>query len=310
MTFPDELWQRLARIDELRNLDPESASLERLGGMTNRNFHLKTPDGEYAVRIAGDGTDEYIDRSIEAHNARAAARAEVNAEVVYFDVDSGLMVTRFIDDGETMSPEKFCTVPGAPERAGRVLRRMHESGETFRFRFELFSMIDDYLQVLEKEKATLPDGYHDAMDESEQVREVLNFRPVALRPCHCDPLTENFIDTGDRMWLLDWEYSGMNDPLWDLGDLSVEAGFDSRHDEEMLQAYMGGMVTDAVLGRMVLYKAMCDLLWTLWGLIQHAHDNPAEDFWAYAIERFERCRQLLGSADFNMHLKAVREDRS
>jgi thiamine kinase-like enzyme len=108
------------------------------------------------------------------------------------------------------------------------------------------------------------------------------------------------------MWIVDWEYSGMNDPLWDLGDLSVEAEFEPHHDREMMEAYCGGPVPDAVYGRMVIYKAMCDLLWTLWGLIQHANDNPAEDFWAYATNRFERCKRLMAEPDFARHVAAVR----
>jgi thiamine kinase-like enzyme len=105
---------------------------------------------------------------------------------------------------------------------------------------------------------------------------------------------------------VDWEYSGMNDPLWDLGDLSVEAGFDVAQEEEMIQAYFGGEPSLAERGRIVIYKAMCDLLWTLWGLIQFANDNPAEDFWVYATTRFERCKALMADPAFEGHLQAVR----
>ena len=108
------------------------------------------------------------------------------------------------------------------------------------------------------------------------------------------------------MWIVDWEYSGMNDPMWDLGDLSVEAAFGEKQDEAMLCAYFGGQPSDFDRGRMVIYKAMCDLLWTLWGLIQLANDNPADDFAAYAANRFRRCRALMASPDFAGHLKAVR----
>jgi thiamine kinase-like enzyme len=182
---------------------------------------------------------------------------------------------------------------------------MHRSGQTFEFRFELFAMIDDYLKVLAKLGATLPEGYHAVVGEAEKVRVALDSHPVALAPCHCDPLTENFLDDGDRMWVVDWEYSGMNDPIWDLGDMSVEAGLDEALDLEMMEAYCEGRVPRALHGRMVIYKAMCDLLWTLWGLIQHANQNPVDDFWAYAVKRFERCKVLMGAADFGRHLDAI-----
>jgi thiamine kinase-like enzyme len=138
------------------------------------------------------------------------------------------------------------------------------------------------------------------------VRAALQQNPAKLAPCHCDPLCENFLDNGERMWIVDWEYSGMNDPLWDLGDLSVEAGFSPAQDGEMMRAYCGRDPLPAEHGRMVIYKAMCDLLWTLWGLIQHSDGNPAEDFWTYAIDRFERCQKLMNSPEFSGHVEAVR----
>ncbi|MGI9372868.1 MAG: phosphotransferase family protein, partial [Hyphomicrobiales bacterium] len=178
-------------------------------------------------------------------------------------------------------------------------------GETFEFRFELFAMIDEYLGVLAGKTVDFPEGYHDVLKEAEAVRTALNANPAALAPCHCDPLSENFLDTGERMWIVDWEYSGMNDPLWDLGDISVEAGFNAAQDDEMMNAYYLGGPGDAEMGRMIIYKAMCDLLWTLWGLIQHANDNPAEDFWAYSTGRFARCKALMNDDSFADHLKAV-----
>jgi thiamine kinase-like enzyme len=117
---------------------------------------------------------------------------------------------------------------------------------------------------------------------------------------------ENFIDTGERMYIIDWEYAGNNDPMWDLGDLSVEAGFTPEQDRALLSAYFDGEVPAAMAGRMVIYKAMCDLLWTLWGVIQHVNENPAEDFQAYALERFERCKALMGNPAFGKHLQAVK----
>jgi thiamine kinase-like enzyme len=166
-------------------------------------------------------------------------------------------------------------------------------------------MIDEYLAILGRKEAPLPEGYHDVKREAEAVRRALGMRPLPLRPCHCDPLAENFLDTGERVYVIDWEYSGNNDPMWDLGDLSVEAAFSQEQDETLLMAYFNGSPPAADRGRMVLYKAMCDLLWTLWGIIQHANRNPADDFWAYAVNRFERCKTLMSQKSFGRHLQAV-----
>jgi thiamine kinase-like enzyme len=294
----DEARATLAAIPVLAGY---SGALERLGGLTNLVFKA----GDFCLRIPGRGTEEYINRANEAVAAREAAKAGVSPEVLHFDGTTGVMVTRFIAGAETMSPEKFKTRLGSPARAGAAFRKLHASGAVFPFRFELFAMIDDYLRVLSTKDVALPAGYHDVVREAQTVRLALAARPLPLVACHCDPLCENFLDTGQRMWIVDWEYSGMNDPLWDLGDLSVEGGFDAAQDEEMMRAYFGAEPTEAARGRMIIYKAMCDLLWTLWGLIQHANGNPVDDFRAYADGRFARCKALMETPEFSRHMAAV-----
>jgi thiamine kinase-like enzyme len=273
----------------------------RLGGLTNRVYQLSSA----VLRVPGKGTEEYINRANEAASARIASEAHVSPEVLYADADTGLMVTRLVRDAVTMTPAHFSSRMGAPSRAGQVFRKLHTSRGVFPFRFELFAMIDDYLKILSTKNVDLPDGYHDVVKEAQSIRKVLAKKPVPLVPCHCDPLCENFLDTGERMWIVDWEYCGMNDPMWDLGDLSVEGSFNDAQDAEMLVSYFGAAPTPADHGRMVIYKAMCDLLWTLWGLIQHANKNPADDFAAYALNRFNRCKTLMGTAAFERHVKAV-----
>jgi len=273
----------------------------RLGGLTNLVFRV----GDHCMRLPGKGTEDYIDRANEAVAARAAAAALVGPEVVHADPATGLMVTRFIAGAATMSPAAFKARAGSPARAGAAFARLHGSGAVFPFRFELFAMIDDYLGLLAGKDVALPEGYHDVVAEAGTVRAALAARLLPLAPCHCDPLCENFLDTGARMWIVDWEYSGMNDPMWDLGDLSVEAGFDAAEEEEMLTAYFSGQARPVDRGRMVIYKAMCDLLWTLWGLIQLANNNQADDFRAYADGRFARCKALMATPEFARHVQVV-----
>jgi thiamine kinase-like enzyme len=298
----DDVRRVMAGIPVLANC---SGPIERLGGLTNRVFRI----GEMCLRIPGEGTEEYINRANEEVAAREAAKAGVSPEVLFSEPATGLMVTRFIEGAKTMSPANFRGIAGATARAGRAFRKLHDSGAVFPFRFDLFAMIDEYLGVLEGKDVALPGGYHDVVAEAGAVRAALAAHPAALAPCHCDPLCENFLDTGARMWIVDWEYSGMNDPMWDLGDLSVEGEFSPDQDAELLSAYFGRAPTAAEQGRVVIYKAMCDLLWTLWGLIQLANGNPAEDFRAYADGRFTRCKALMAEPDFEAHVRAVRGGR-
>ena len=126
---------------------PDGVAVERLGGLTNRVWRVEVPDGPVVLRLPGAGTEDYIDREVEAVNAQAAARAGVSPEVLHVDPAAGVMVSRHVA-GRTMTPEAFRCVPGAPARAGEAFRRLHRSGERFAFRFELFAMIEDYLGVL------------------------------------------------------------------------------------------------------------------------------------------------------------------
>lgn len=296
----------MRRIPIYDGADLAAARIERLGGLTNLVFRVGANGRVTCLRLAGKGTEEYINRDNEAQAAREAARAGVSPEVLYVDPPSGIMVTRFISGAATMTPDLFKSRAGSPARAGRAFRDLHRSNARFVFRFELFAMIDEYLGVLSGKTVDLPDGYHDVLAEAQTVRAALGAHELPLAACHCDPLCENFLDTGERMWIVDWEYSGMNDPMWDLGDLSVEAGFDAAQDEEMIQSYFGAAPRPDERGRIVIYKAMCDLLWTLWGLIQHADGNPAEDFWAYATSRFDRCKALMATPEFPGHVEAVK----
>ncbi len=300
-------------VPEFSSIGLEDYTTTRLGGLTNLVFRLEpqtdrartTFGSNIIVRIPGKGTEEYIDRKVEAFNAQQAALAGVSAAIIYFNPDSGVMISRCIDDISTMTSGLFRSRKGSPARAGRAFRKLHNSGFEFKFRFELFAMVDEYLAILATKNIDMPEGYHDIVKAADPIKAALKANPGRLSPCHCDPLCENFLDDGNKMWIVDWEYSGQNDPLWDIGDLSVEGGFDTTQDMEMLRAYCEGEPDKETIARMIVYKAMCDLLWTLWGLIQHANNNPAEDFWAYSMERFARCSKLMNQPQFARHVKII-----
>jgi thiamine kinase-like enzyme len=292
----DRLAAAIARVPMLAGVGEP----QRLAGLTNVNYRI----GDYVVRLPGEGTSEYINRANEEVAARSAAAAGVNAAVEHFDASDGLMVTRFVDGAVTMSPDGFADL-GAVARAGRAFKTLHTAAAPFATEFRLFKMVDDYRTLLASKGAQLPEGYDDVLQRAEVARTALEASPAPLAPCHCDPLCENFLDTDERMFIIDYEYAGNNDPMWDLGDLSVEGGFNDEQDRTLLQAYFDGDPPPQQAGRMVAYKAMCDLLWTLWGVIQHANGNPADDFWTYALKRFERCRATMAAPGFDLAIAAI-----
>ena len=300
----EEVFATLAGITGFEDLKPENVKIERLGGLTNRNYRLDCDHGRYVLRIAGEGTGDYIDRNAELHNASIASRAGVNAEIVHFDVQSGSMICRYIENAVTMDIHGFRD-HGALVRAARGFRQLHDCGENFQGQFELFEQIDQYLGVIKDLGASVPEGYAEVQKDAEHVRNALCRYELPNVPSHCDPMVENCIDDGEKMFIIDFEYAGNNDPMWDLGDLSVEGDFDEQQDAAFMQAYFGHEPGTFDMGRMVMYKAMCDLLWTLWGVVQHANENPVDDFWAYATGRLDRCRLLMASDTFPAHLEAV-----
>ena len=273
----DDARRGLERLAFYTPAETAGVEIQRLGGLTNRVFMVSGPRGRHVLRIPGNGTEIYINRRVEAVAARAAARAGVSPQVIA-TTDDGLMLTVAIDNAATMTAESFNANPAAVARAGAALAALHRSGEKFDFRFELFSMIDDYLKILKAKNASVPEGYPQALASAESVRRALNAQALPLVACHCDPLSENFLDTGERMWIVDWEYSGMNDPIWDVGDFAVEAQLTPENERVLRDSYFGATPTPGQLGRYVIYKAMCDLLWTLWGLISARRRKSGRGF--------------------------------
>jgi thiamine kinase-like enzyme len=304
----DGVYAALARVPFFANVRrQEVVKIERLdGALTNVSYKVTIGGVSYALRLAGGGTSDFIDRSAEKHNAQVAAAAGLSAEVLYFDARDGMMVTRFVEGVSMNFGEGFGRDAGAPARAAQALKRVHTLGSLFRSRFDVFAAIDDYLGLLRGHRTPLPEGYHEVGWKARAVCLALEASPAPLVPCHNDPWPGNLIDADGRIYLLDWEYSGMNDPVWDLADLSVEAGFDPEQDRAMMEAYRGGTVSQALYSRLEVYKAMSDLHWSVWGFLQHAKGNPAEDFWSYGLERLGCAAARMSSADFTHHLGVVR----
>ena len=301
-----------AKVAEVPAFGPkaEVGQVVRMASLTNESFKVSVDGKDYVLRIAGQGTEEYIDREVEEHAARVAAQIGVGAPLVHCDRKSGIQVTKFIENSSPMDAD-ILGDPQALKLAASAFRMLHTCGASFLDRFDNFEKMDEYLHVLRRHDARLPDGYFEAKAEAEAVRQALTEANIALAPCHNDPLPENLVYTGERVYIVDWEYAGNNDPMWDLADLSVETDFNEQQDAILLDAYCGGAPSQGMAARLVIYKAMAFLLWTLWGLLQEVNKNPAPayhfaSYWEYAMDRFTRCKAIMGREDFGALLEAVR----
>jgi thiamine kinase-like enzyme len=271
-------------------------------GLTNQNFRVEVDSTPYFVRLPGQSTDLLaVDRANELHNTRAAAAAGAGPAVVDHDPSSGALVLAWIE-GRTMSNAAFAEA-GTPARIAQSLRRLH-GATRFRDDFNMFRLTDYYLGVVEARSIRIPDGYRDALPKVALIEAALAARPISSVPCHNDLLAENYLDDGSKLWIVDYEYSGNNDPTFELGNTAQELGFDASRQEELCAAYFGE-ATPALLARMRLQMIMSDVGWTLWAAIQAAISSIDYDFWGWAEERWGRASAAFGRDDFDGLLAKV-----
>ena len=303
----EKAYEVLKEMPFFAGVRQDAVEIEPLGSLTNMTYKVTVAGTAYALRLPGQDTREYIDRAAEEYNSRIAAAAGIGADVLYSNARNGTSVTRFVE-GEAVDAAWLNRDAEALARVTRTLKKVHGLGQKFRFRFDVFGMIERCRHLLDRLEQPLPAGYGGVERGKEAAQRALEASPVHLVPCHNDPWPNNFIDADGRLYLIDWEFSGMNDPFWDLGHLSTEAEFGPVQDRTMMEAYCHGDAPEELYSRLEIYKALGDLLWSLWGLIQHANRNPLDDFLTYAQERFVRCAGRMEDPDFGRHLDVVRMD--
>jgi thiamine kinase-like enzyme len=273
-------------------------------GLTNANFRVEVDGAAYFARIPGPGTDLLaVDRENEAFNTRAAAIAGAGPAVIEVLANPPALILAWLP-GRTMSIPAF-REPAMPARIAGVLRRLH-AGPRFRDDFDMARLTARYLGVVDERRIPIPVGYREALPNVDRIERALAVRPIATVPCHNDLLAENYLDDGDRLWIVDYEYSGNNDPTFELGNTAQELAFDHDRQEALAAAYFGS-VDPRLLARMRLQMIMSDVGWTLWAAIQ-ARISPIDfDFRGWAEERWDRADAKLRGPEFEGWLRATAE---
>lgn len=303
----------LAEVVGSGGVKVDDLPLVPLDGMTNRNYKITVGGVNFVVRIPGEGTEEYVNRNADEQAARTTSEIGVNAPVVFYDAKAGVQITKFIENSRSLRAPGVLDEPDAIRRAARAFHLLHTSGKSFLNRFDEKEVAASYMDILRQKNARLPDGYERVQQAAESIRAALSESSKGLVPCHNDPAPENLVDAGDKVYILDWEFGGNNDAFWDLGDFSVESGFTKEQDIIFLEAYLGHPPAPHEYGRMVLQKSLVFLLWTLWGLLQEANQNPRpayhfKSYWDYAMDRFTRCQEIMNGEDFDELVEAVRQN--
>jgi thiamine kinase-like enzyme len=276
----------------------QAVALEPLGGgITNHNFKVARGGEAYVLRISGKDTDLLgIDRRVEHGASLVAAELGVGPEVVAFIEPEGYLVTRFIE-GRPVPPEEMRR-PELVRRAAETLRRIHD-GPSIPGRFDSFRVVESYCVTATARGVRLPEDYQRAKELADEIESKRGAQP--RRPCHNDLLNANFIDDGEQLRIVDWEYAGMGDPFFDLANFSINHEFGERENELLLAAYGAEEASDLVTLR--LMRFMSDFREAMWGVVQQGVSALDFDFVGYADEHFERLRRTAADATFRAALR-------
>ncbi|HEV2537197.1 MAG TPA: phosphotransferase [Streptosporangiaceae bacterium] len=280
--------------------------LELPGGLTNRNYKVTTPDGVFVARFSSGGSELLaIDRDCEYRNSVTAAAAGAGAPVVEYRPQDRLLVIGYLE-GRTLGAGDVAD-PANIGRIAAACRRLH-SGGRFGNDFDMFDIQRRYLAVARSRGFRVPDGYDDLAPQLAAAEKALAIRAEGTVPCNNDLLPANLIDDGERIWLIDYELSGNNDPCFELGNIAAESHLSRDGLAELVRSYFGRPRPSRTARAWLLGGLVGMYGWTLWGAIQHGASPIDYDFWGWAMERFEGAARGFTARDFGELLEDVQRD--
>ena len=261
-----------------------------IGGMTNKNYKVCINDKAYVLRIPGNGTEDMISRKEEIRNAVYANKIGVDAELVYFNEETGVKISNFIENAQTLSPEAAKKQHNM-KMVCNLLRTLHNSKEKMDNDFNIYEKIEKYESLYKKAYGLFNEDYYQVKDKVYYLKNIMNELDVLYTPCHNDTIAENFIKSSEnKMYLIDWEYAGMNDPMWDIAAHSLENNFTEDEEELFLKIYFEGKVEEKYKKRILINKIYQDFLWSIWANVKEA---KGDDFGNYGLDRYNRAKKNL-----------------
>ncbi len=272
------------------------------GGLTNRNFKISTLNGTFVARVASGGSELLaIDRDHEYRNSVRAAAVGVGAPVIEYQPAAGVLVLGFLE-GRTLTNADVAD-QGRLVRIARACRQLH-GAERFDGDFDMFEIQRRYRAVAAERGITIPAGYDDLTGKLDAAARALAVRDEGTVPCNNDLLAANFIEDGEKIWLIDYEYSGNNDACFELGNIWGECQLPDEALETLIAEYYGRPLRNKI-ARATLLGLAGKYGWTLWGSIQAAVSPIDFDFWSWAMERFEGAAAGLRAPGFDRLLDEV-----
>ncbi|HET1059363.1 TPA: phosphotransferase family protein [Streptococcus pneumoniae] len=282
------------KISSLLSQEEEVLSVEQLGGMTNQNYLVKTTNKQYIVKFFGKGTEKLINRQDEKYNLELLKDLDLDVKNYLFDVEAGIKVNEYIESAITLDSRSIKT---KFDKIAPILQTIHASGKELRGKFAPFEEIKKYESLIEEK---IPYANYEAVrEEVFSLEKRLADLGVDRKSCHIDLVPENFIESPQgRLYLIDWEYSSMNDPMWDLAALFLESEFTRQEEEAFLSHYESDQ-TPVSREKITIYKILQDIIWSLWTVYK---EEQGADFGDYGVSRYQRAVKGLayyGGSDEN-----------
>ena len=268
------------KISSLLSQEEEVLSVEQLGGMTNQNYLAKTTNKQYIVKFFGKGTEKLINRQDEKYNLELLKDLDLDVKNYLFDIEAGIKVNEYIESAITLDSTSIKT---KFDKIAPILQTIHASGKELRGEFAPFEEIKKYESLIEEK---IPyTNYEAVREEVFSLEKRLADLGVDRKSCHIDLVPENFIESPQgRLYLIDWEYSSMNDPMWDLAALFLESEF-TRQEEEAFLSHYESEQTPVSREKIAIYKILQDAIWSLWTVYK---EEQGADFGDYGVSRYQR----------------------
>ena len=268
------------KISSLLSQEEEVLSVEQLGGMTNQNYLAKTTNKQYIVKFFGKGTEKLINRQDEKYNLELLKDLDLDVKNYLFDIEAGIKVNEYIESAITLDSTSIKT---KFDKIAPILQTIHSSGKELRGEFAPFEEIKKYESLIEEK---IPYANYEAVrKEVFSLEKRLVDLGVDRKSCHIDLVPENFIESPQgHLYLIDWEYSSMNDPMWDLAALFLESEFTSQEEEAFLSHYESDQ-TPVSREKITIYKILQDAIWSLWTVYK---EEQGADFGDYGVNRYQR----------------------
>lgn len=268
------------KISSLLSEEEEVLSVEQLGGMTNQNYLAKTTNKQYIVKFFGKGTEKLINRQDEKYNLELLKDLDLDVKNYLFDIEAGIKVNEYIESAITLDATSIKT---KFDKIAPILQTIHASSKELRGEFAPFEEIKKYESLIEEK---IPYANYEAVrEEVFSLEKRLADLGVDRKSCHIDLVPENFIESPQgRLYLIDWEYSSMNDPMWDLAALFLESEFTRQEEEDFLSHYESEQ-TPVSREKIAIYKILQDAIWSLWTVYK---EEQGADFGDYGVSRYQR----------------------